>query len=213
MKYVCVICDLEQEGCPEPSRAEPTRANGLSRPRLGRVRTQGHTCALSLPVMSEASTSDFISTSTSTLTDNIYHQLRAPLSHNTTATSLPQYIRQQPAPPPYNPPATLLSPVWLKQHLLLLALFSQLKTTIESLDLGSPVNEPNDEIRDTQSCLRDLDERGRWGVFVEMAVRRFGMWQAKYVAEGVEDLPPLDVLMVWCAYLGSPRWCVFSNPS
>jgi hypothetical protein len=128
---------------------------------------------------------------------------------NATSTSLPSYTSRQPGPPSYNSTAMLLSPIWLRQHLLLLAAFSQLKTAIQALDADNTGRGTNGSARDTQARLRDLDNSGRWGLFVEMAVRRFGIWQTKYVAKGIDDLPPLDVLMVWCAYLGSPRWYVF----
>jgi hypothetical protein len=127
--------------------------------------------------------------------------------NQSTSTVLPTYTSRQPGPPAYHlSPTTLLSPVWLRQHLLLLAAFSRLKHVIQALDFGDNRAAEGKDTQDTQACLRDLDESGRWGLFTEMAARRFGIWQVKYIAEGIAELPPLDVLMVWCAYLGSPGW-------
>lgn len=41
---------------------------------------------------------------------------------------------------------------------------------------------------------------------MEMAVRRFGYWQERLLALKSTALPPLDVLLVWATYLGSPIW-------
>lgn len=123
--------------------------------------------------------------------------------NQSTSTVLPTYPSRQ--PPEYHlSPTTLLSSVWLRQHLLLLAAFSRLRQVVQALDLGNNRAAEGEDTQDTQACLRNLDGSGRWGLFTEMAARRFGIWQVKYIAV---ELPLLDVLMVWCAYLGSPgRW-------
>jgi hypothetical protein len=98
--------------------------------------------------------------------------------NQSTSTVLPTYTSRQPGPPAYHlSPTTLLSPVWLRQHLLLLAAFSRLKHVIQALDFGDNRAAEGKDTQDTQACLRDLDESGRWGLFTEMAARRFGIWQ------------------------------------
>jgi hypothetical protein len=124
--------------------------------------------------------------------------------NQSTSTVLPTYASRQPGPPEYHlSPTTMLSSVWLRQHLLLLAAFSRLRQVVQALDLGNNRAADGEDTQDTQACLRNLDGSGRWGLFTEMATRRFGIWQVKYIAV---ELPLLDVLVVWCAYLGSPGW-------
>jgi hypothetical protein len=129
-------------------------------------------------------------------------------SATASSATLPAYDMRQPPCPSYAF-TTTLSPIRLRQHLLLLAAVSQLKDSILALSVGSECRPLSGAFKGTQDCLRELDERGRWGLFVEMAARRFGVWQEKCIALNVTELPPLDVLMVWCSYLGSPVWSSF----
>ncbi|CAA7259398.1 unnamed protein product [Cyclocybe aegerita] len=84
----------------------------------------------------------------------------------------------------------------IKGHLLLNA-FAELKNRILSADVRAP-NVPPDEDR-------------KWGWFVALAVERFDTWcrglQADDSGKDTDIvLPPLDVLMVWHAYMLNPRW-------
>lgn len=48
----------------------------------------------------------------------------------------------------------------------------------------------------------------RWSIFVHLLVCRFMLWQEKCLVRGrplANELPPLDVLLVWITYLASPR--------
>jgi hypothetical protein len=58
-----------------------------------------------------------------------------------------------------------------------------------------------------EECSGWLPDQDKWALFTEMAVKRFGLWQTRLVAGSNEpELPPLDVLLVWMTYLGSPNW-------
>ncbi|KAF8638227.1 hypothetical protein AX16_010537, partial [Volvariella volvacea WC 439] len=58
------------------------------------------------------------------------------------------------------------------------------------------------------------DPKRRWGWFIGIAVERFERWCMTFpstsdespIYVGRDDLPPLDVMMVWHAYLLNPRW-------
>ncbi|KAH7913933.1 hypothetical protein BJ138DRAFT_1144785 [Hygrophoropsis aurantiaca] len=88
----------------------------------------------------------------------------------------------------------LLNPEQLKGHLLILNAFHQLKLSIE---------ETSDDHfpRNGQA----LDNSQRWAWFVSFAVERFERWCSSLPLELSEErLPPLDVVMVWHAYLLNP---------
>ncbi|KAJ3513636.1 hypothetical protein NLJ89_g2838 [Agrocybe chaxingu] len=85
----------------------------------------------------------------------------------------------------------------IKGHLLLLNAFAELKKRILSADVRAP-NAP-------------LSEDRKWGWFVALAVERFDTWCRGLKADDTGKdteivLPPLDVLVVWHAYMLNPRW-------
>ncbi|KAJ6570975.1 hypothetical protein DFH09DRAFT_1362572 [Mycena vulgaris] len=88
----------------------------------------------------------------------------------------------------------------LKDHLVLLRAFTKLKTKVEALanrDAGIP-HMPSDKER-------------RWAWFLGLAVERFETWckalKPSDSEKGMETvLPPIDVLLVWHAYLLNPGW-------
>ncbi|KAJ3508207.1 hypothetical protein NLJ89_g5879 [Agrocybe chaxingu] len=91
--------------------------------------------------------------------------------------------------------APLVSIQEIKGHLFLLNAFAELKK--RSLIATVP-NEP-------------LPEGRRWELFVALAVERFDTWCRRLKPEDSEKGPdivllPLDVLMVWHAYMLNPRW-------
>jgi hypothetical protein len=53
-------------------------------------------------------------------------------------------------------------------------------------------------------CPGCLTTECKWALFVQMATWRFGIWLDKLVAQGNPSIPPLDVLLIWSTYLGSP---------
>ncbi|KAJ7084822.1 hypothetical protein B0H15DRAFT_847725 [Mycena belliarum] len=85
-----------------------------------------------------------------------------------------------------------------KDHLALLHAFAKLKLEVEGKsDMGIAYLPP--------------DKERRWGWFVGHAVERFEKWckalQPSHSEKGLATLlPPLDVLMVWHAYLLNPGW-------
>ncbi|KAG2070670.1 hypothetical protein BDR04DRAFT_591757 [Suillus decipiens] len=116
-------------------------------------------------------------------------------------TTLPQ---PEPEPPQYTLPETfrigrystqhLVRPDQLKAHLQLLAAFSQLKQRVvasESLIAGL-----------------ESDSEKRWVWFVNLAVERFERWCFTIKQSDIVEqrLPPIDVTMVWHAYLLNPSW-------
>ncbi|KAK7037403.1 hypothetical protein VNI00_011153 [Paramarasmius palmivorus] len=94
----------------------------------------------------------------------------------------------------------------IKGHLRLLRAFAQLKYKLDSLrDLEVTSQFP-------RYTPRNADKRWEW--FVGLAVERFGLWcqwvQDRKIRD-VDDLskhylPPLDVFMVWHAYMLNPAW-------
>ncbi|OBZ73587.1 hypothetical protein A0H81_06345 [Grifola frondosa] len=126
--------------------------------------------------------------------------------------SLPAYSPAYDRPPPaYTAPTTytiggrktavpLVHVDQLKAHLDLLRAFHGLREAVEKGDDGRfPVN------------VRALEGCQRWVWFLELAVERFRMWAASVqvmpIDEWVQDeVPPLDVWMVWHAYLLNPIW-------
>lgn len=91
-----------------------------------------------------------------------------------------------------------VKPSDLKTYLILLAAFHRLKEEVES--------------HKSIGLSYRMDPVEAWTVFLERAVHRFDCWVSKVVGEGNEprqlaehELPPLDVTMVWHAYILNPR--------
>ncbi|KAJ7042053.1 hypothetical protein C8F04DRAFT_1078148 [Mycena alexandri] len=87
----------------------------------------------------------------------------------------------------------------LKDHLALLHAFAELKLSAEAMgtDLGIP--------------HLPTEKEERWVFFVGLAVERFEKWcralQPSHSEKGLATiLPPIDVIMVWHAYLLNPGW-------
>ncbi|KAJ7921384.1 hypothetical protein B0H13DRAFT_1604569 [Mycena leptocephala] len=87
----------------------------------------------------------------------------------------------------------------IKDHLALLHAFAELKVSVERMtdEAGIP-HLPTDNER-------------RWGWFVGLAVERFEKWckalQPSHSEKGLATiLPPVDVLMIWHAYMLNPGW-------
>ncbi|KAG8768646.1 hypothetical protein FRC12_005451 [Ceratobasidium sp. 428] len=88
----------------------------------------------------------------------------------------------------------------VKAHLLLLGAFEQLRHKCEEADLV-----------DLQKKMPSLQTEAKWPLFLERARERFDLWVAK-VVDGRpgrtelwhEEIPPLDVLVIWHAYLLNP---------
>ncbi|KAH9832601.1 uncharacterized protein C8Q71DRAFT_777258 [Rhodofomes roseus] len=106
-------------------------------------------------------------------------------------------------------PHTIMQPLvgipYVKAHLSLLGAFKALEKRVETcpeVDLPSPA--------------RGLDHTPqtprRWAWFVSLAVERFHRWAITVAAdEKIESwvktqVPPLDVLMVWHAFMLNPAW-------
>ncbi|KAG8743104.1 hypothetical protein FRC10_000404 [Ceratobasidium sp. 414] len=88
----------------------------------------------------------------------------------------------------------------VKAHLLLLGAFEQLKRKCEEEDLV-----------DVQKKLPPLHKEAKWPLFLERARERFDLWVAKVVngrsgriSLWHEEIPPLDVVFMWHAYLLNP---------
>lgn len=142
--------------------------------------------------------------------------------------SLPEYLRSDTAAslPPYEGTLPrvdrgrvyedLASVDKAKSYLLLLSAFSQLLRDLLDTQKRCPHPPVNGDTLGHTShssimcsvtgCDGLLSRDCKVGLFVEMAVRRFGIWQEKLLAKGNASLPPLDVLMVWMTYLSSPAW-------
>ncbi|KAJ7184501.1 hypothetical protein C8R46DRAFT_883048 [Mycena filopes] len=87
----------------------------------------------------------------------------------------------------------------LKDHLALLHAFAELKLSVEAMgpDSGIP--------------HLPTDKEHRWAFFVGLAVERFEKWcrvlEPSHSEKGIATiLPPIDVIMVWHAYLLNPGW-------
>ncbi|KAG8694514.1 hypothetical protein FRC08_008440 [Ceratobasidium sp. 394] len=88
----------------------------------------------------------------------------------------------------------------VKAHLLLLGAFEQLRRKCEEADLV-----------DVQKKLPPLHREAKWPLFLERARERFDLWVAKVVNGRPErtclwheEIPPLDVVLMWHAYLLNP---------
>lgn len=109
-------------------------------------------------------------------------------------------------PPHYEDDAHSLSRDHVGHYLLFLAAINKLRSKLSGL------TEHN------ISLAKHLSTEERWGLFVQMAVNRFGVWQSAVIERhsafccpASQDatcqhafLPPPDVLMVWAAYLQCP---------
>ncbi|KAJ7700855.1 hypothetical protein B0H17DRAFT_925014 [Mycena rosella] len=86
----------------------------------------------------------------------------------------------------------------IKDHLALLHAFAELKLKVEGMADFGVSHLPSDQER-------------RWAWFVGLSVERFEKWckalQPSHSEKGLATLlPPVDVLMVWHAYLLNPGW-------
>ncbi|KAG5637806.1 hypothetical protein H0H81_003138 [Sphagnurus paluster] len=97
--------------------------------------------------------------------------------------------------------APLVSSAQVKGHLALLHAFAKLRAEIDTLD------------DNTQRLLPFIptDKDRRWAWFVGLAVDRFSVWcdslrPGDSLSTADDFLPPLDVLMVWHAYMLNPGW-------
>ncbi|PCH36330.1 hypothetical protein WOLCODRAFT_146214 [Wolfiporia cocos MD-104 SS10] len=96
--------------------------------------------------------------------------------------------------------APLVEAKHLQAYLRLLGAFRALRAAIEACgDARLP------------ELVSFLDAPDRWAWFVGLAVERFQRWAAAvrpadFEAWVREQLPPVDVLMVWHAYMLSPEW-------
>ncbi|KAJ7488064.1 hypothetical protein FB451DRAFT_1025893 [Mycena latifolia] len=92
--------------------------------------------------------------------------------------------------------APFVSTRQLKNHLVLLHEFAELKSKVEAMGSAQgPTHMPSDKER-------------RWTWFVGLAVERFEIWCKALEPSDAEKgyLPPIDVIMVWHAYLLNPGW-------
>ncbi|KAG5642977.1 hypothetical protein DXG03_001825 [Asterophora parasitica] len=142
--------------------------------------------------------------------------MEVPPTYTAAASQVPDYPNGSNDPPPtyafiqkfkigqQRTPAPLVTIQQLKGHLSLLHAFATLRDEIETLDTALYYNHgiipfiPGDKER-------------RWGWFVGRAVERFSLWcgSLPYGATdkpAIDFLPPLDVLMVWHAYMLNPGW-------
>ncbi|KAG6369623.1 hypothetical protein JVT61DRAFT_14192 [Boletus reticuloceps] len=118
--------------------------------------------------------------------------------------------RSMPGSPPTRPPTyvvgtqhaqrPLVSPEHVKGHIRLLRAFYNLRITVEDC---------KDRRIPEYAAKMDKDTRWRW--FVHLAVERFERWVKSLESVPLEKfvtghIPPVDVWMVWHAYLLSPCW-------
>lgn len=94
----------------------------------------------------------------------------------------------------------LVSVQYLKAHLCLLGAFKSLRTSVE--------NAGDDQL---PILALGLDKSQRWSWFVGLAVDRFHRWVETVECGPLKswvdtELPPLDVLMIWHAYMLNPRY-------
>ncbi|KAI0339604.1 hypothetical protein BDW22DRAFT_1335746 [Trametopsis cervina] len=126
---------------------------------------------------------------------------------------LPEYHATEEPPPDYTPPSlyrvggkVVTEPFTdveqLKAHLALLRAFKTLRTAVE-----------DDAERKLPQQIQDLQQPAlRWSSVVALAAERFYRWVSA-LAEvnpsgkwAEQELPPIDVLMVWHAYMLNPLW-------
>ncbi len=128
-------------------------------------------------------------------------------SARTSSIHLPSYDSAQIQPPAYHGVIiNKVMPLLVRKYLLLLASFSHLEQTIRATRLTCSRRPGKDGACSSSGCVASLTESCKWTLFLEMAVRRFGVWQDKLVAHSQGILPPLDVLLIWATYLHCPSW-------
>ncbi|KAG0707493.1 hypothetical protein DFH29DRAFT_895981 [Suillus ampliporus] len=90
----------------------------------------------------------------------------------------------------------LVLPGQLLGHLKLLHLFFAMRQKVEEGDTRFP------------DLARQMSPEKRWAWFVSLAVERFERWCGAITPTNIESycLPPVDVIMVWHAYLLNPGW-------
>ncbi|KAF9786260.1 hypothetical protein BJ322DRAFT_775798 [Thelephora terrestris] len=89
----------------------------------------------------------------------------------------------------------------LKSHLRLLGMFALMKQKVEDPDSDPQVMER------IPPLAKALPPEWRWVWFLELAVERFERWAASLnVSGGLFVLPPIDVWMIWHAYMLNPIW-------
>ncbi|KAG6915916.1 hypothetical protein DXG01_009286 [Tephrocybe rancida] len=131
---------------------------------------------------------------------------------NAAEEQAPDYPVENGPPPSYDFPQTfaigagrtkapLITSNQVKNHLGLLYAFATLKTRVEGINA-----ERNEEIP-----FLPQDPERRWAWFVALAVERFSVWCQSLKKEdsgrrATDVLPPVDVLMVWHAYMLNPGW-------
>ncbi|EIW76458.1 hypothetical protein CONPUDRAFT_64644 [Coniophora puteana RWD-64-598 SS2] len=93
-------------------------------------------------------------------------------------------------------PSPLVRQEHLKGHLSLLRAFNALRASIEE---GSVVNIPG--------LVLEMRPDAWWGWFVNLAVERFERWclSLEDNDDVLDNLPPIDVVMVWHTYLLNPK--------
>ncbi|KAF9463652.1 hypothetical protein BDZ94DRAFT_1192440, partial [Collybia nuda] len=100
--------------------------------------------------------------------------------------------------------APLVNSAQLKGHLALLHAFARLRQRVDGFD---------GYVKQAIPLMPDDLER-RWAWFVGLAVERFSSWCLNLefydiYEKPIEDvLPPIDVMMVWHAYMLNPGWYV-----
>ncbi|KAG6849697.1 hypothetical protein H0H93_006205 [Arthromyces matolae] len=97
--------------------------------------------------------------------------------------------------------APLVTTKQVKNHLTLLNAFANLRNQVNNIRVDAQQAIP----------FPPLDIEKRWCWFVAMAVERFSIWCGTLKGDdsrrsAAELLPPLDVIMVWHAYMLNPRW-------
>ncbi len=128
-------------------------------------------------------------------------------SARTSSTHLPSYDTAQIQPPAYRAViGDKVTPLLVRQYLLLLASFSYLERTVRATRLTCPRRPIKEGGCSSSGCRARLGESCKWTLFLEMAARRFGVWQDKLIAHSRDILPPLDVLLIWATYLHCPSW-------
>ncbi|KZV73874.1 hypothetical protein PENSPDRAFT_251450 [Peniophora sp. CONT] len=148
-----------------------------------------------------------------------YTELSSPLNIIMAQRQPPSYDATKPSdePPAYQPPTTFLIGTHkldsslvqikdLKLHLALLHAFAELRTQVE--------NQTGDAAAYFPQEAQQLSPERRWTWFVHLAVERFERWTRhlpRTPLKGADSLwdernaPPLDVWLVWHAYLLNPR--------
>ncbi|KAI0792010.1 hypothetical protein C8Q75DRAFT_805056 [Abortiporus biennis] len=103
--------------------------------------------------------------------------------------------------------APLVNVIQLKVHLALLRAFKQLRNDTDNTNLADLHN-----LELSQFC-QQLDKDQRWTWLLTLAVERFQRWvnvigpPGNNITQWIEDdMPPIDVIMVWHTYLLNPSW-------